>query len=467
MKNKLLIPLFLAVAFVFFGSSPSKVDADHTRNLPCAHYPNVYVMCAQKYEYTEPNADGKCYEWNDMYTCYVGSDGHTCEGPMDIKSEIHHEIACAQPPTATPVPPTNTPVPTATPNPSATPVPPTATKTPGVTNPPATQPPQPTATFPPQQPTATPPPGVTRAPTPTKTPTPTPKLACNVTCTTRADCEGTRDACVECLPKTPGSTEKTCQPPANTPTPTPKLACNTQCTTRADCAGTRDACVECLPNPNGGGNTCQPPATPTPTPNPFREDMCKCGDITFDSLVLGETANITAFGFVSGTDTQYASISKFRFQFLGGSDPTKQTILAGPTNVNATVVSTTPQEVKYQAVWALPIPTTLEPGVAYRIQAKPVCVKKTAYFDNTTSNRVVLAATTQPMSFWDALLNAIKTLFGGGSNNTVTTTAKPTVPPATPSNTYKKNLQLQTVVPITNVTKPKDADNCSFIRFSF
>ncbi|MBI4039974.1 hypothetical protein HY389_01315, partial [Candidatus Daviesbacteria bacterium] len=83
-----------------------------------------------------------------------------------------------------------------------------------------------------------------------------PPPACNVSCTTPADCEGAKDGCTDCKPNASG--QNVCSKPP---------VCGDVCTTPADCQGIKDGCTQCVPKADGSGNICQPP--PPPACNAF------------------------------------------------------------------------------------------------------------------------------------------------------------------------------------------------------
>jgi hypothetical protein len=67
------------------------------------------------------------------------------------------------------------------------------------------------------------------------------------------------------------------------------------------------------------------------------------------------------------------------------------------------------------------------------------------------------------MGFWDRILSFIGGLFGAAAPTTQNTpTPTPTLTAA-----QRKNLGLETFRPTKSVTTGKDADNCTFIKFSF
>ncbi len=311
-------------------------------------------------------------------------------------------------------------------------------------------------------PTSTPP----TATPPTATPTTPP--ACNVPCTSSTYCQNAQDGCTVCIDK-PGGGGKTCQKPP-TPTPTTIPACNAPCTTNSYCQNAQDGCTVCTDKPGGGGKTCQKPptptptatATPTPTP-PFDEAMCKCDQLDFTSIALGMTTNITAYGKVTGTDTKYAKIPTMTFKFYQGNGTIVNEIQKA--TINTTVVEQTTDKVRYQAVWALNLPTSLDTTQTYRIQAKPDCSRKAAIF-NAYPTSVVLAANDAkaPTSFWGRITSFFSGLFGAGNTDKVTTTAD-IRRSATPTLTQaqRRQLQLKTFTPATGIS----TDNCSFIKFNF
>ena len=281
--------------------------------------------------------------------------------------------------------------------------------------------------------------------------------ACNMPCQAPADCQGAQGGCTAC-------TNGTCQPPA---TPTPVPACGIACNTPADCQGAHDGCTDC-----GANKVCQVPATPTPTssptptPVPFSEDMCVCDGLNFTQLTLGNPANITAFGKVLGVNKNFAKIPTFTFTFFQSpQNSSAATIIGGPDKVNSTVIRDDSEMTRYQAIWVLNIPSNLDTTQAYRVQAHPDCSRKAAVsFFNP--NSVVLGASTQNTGFFGGIAAFFQNLFGG-NQNTTSPQISSTTPTPTLTTQQKKNLQLQTFRPATNVTTGLDNKNCTFIKFSF
>lgn len=183
----------------------------------------------------------------------------------------------------------------------------------------------------------------------------------------------------------------------------------------------------------------------------------------YGSLDLGYPANITAFGKVEGTDTQYARIPGFTFSFYESGTGTNVTNLE-EERVNAAIIQDTPTLARYQSDWTLDLPPTLDTTKTYRIQAKPVCEKKTAFFNPSQARtNAVLAVEDEPKSFLDRIIGFFIGLFQGSRPQQTQT------PPPTPTLTEKQraSLQLQTVRPATNIEEGKDQNNCTFIKFSF
>ncbi len=286
------------------------------------------------------------------------------------------------------------------PAPPVTPPPPPPVTPP----PPPTIPPPPPPTQPPPPPTIPPPPPVT--PTPTRTPT----------------------------PSTPPTATPTASPsPTRTPTPT--------------------ATPTRTPTPT-------PTATPTPTP-PFDEAMCKCDALDAPSIALGTTVNVTAYGKVEGADKSFAKIPTMTFKFYQGSGTVVTEIQKA--TINTTIVEETAEKTRYQAIWPLNLPTSLDTKQTYRIQAKPDCSRKTTVLTYPTPTRVVLAVTDEkPKSFWGNISSFFANLFGLG-DSTSTQQVTPVSPTPTLTAEEKKQLQLKTFTPAKGITK----DNCSFIKFSF
>jgi len=190
--------------------------------------------------------------------------------------------------------------------------------------------------------------------------------------------------------------------------------------------------------------------------------MCKCDNIEFTPITLGQKTTITAFGKVEGTDTQFAKIPSFRFAFYGGTDAGAN-VLQRQT-VTATQIENTQTKARYQAVWELQIPNNLDASKVYRIQATPSCVRKTASLPPPVNpTTAVLAATDENTGFFASIAKFFAGLFGGSREeqeegaSVQDTVAVPTQQP---------NLQIGTFKPLI-ATKGTDANNCSFIRLQF
>lgn len=191
--------------------------------------------------------------------------------------------------------------------------------------------------------------------------------------------------------------------------------------------------------------------------------MCSCDGLNFTQIALGSPTNITAYGKVLGVNKNYAKIPTFTFTFYQSpANATTATILQ-QEKVNTTVISDTAEKVRYQAIWVLNLPTTLDTTATYRIQAHPDCSRKSAaaFYE---SNKVVLAATTKSPSLWDRIVLFFAGLFGGASTSNFSSLPTPT---PTLTIAQRKNLQLQTFRPAQNVTTGLDAQNCTFIKFNF
>jgi len=222
-------------------------------------------------------------------------------------------------------------------------------------------------------------------------------------------------------------------------------------------------CTVCASDPNNPTQkTCQPAPTATPTPIPFDESMCKCDDLEFSSIALGTTTNIKAYGRVLGENKNYAKIPTFTFIFYQGNGTAVKEVKKEV--VNTTVIEETAEKTRYQAIWALELPSTLDKSLTYRIQAVPKCSRKSAAFFNPNSARVVLAAETErPRSFWESVTSFFTNLFGGSSDTRVQNTTNTAVAQPTLTVLQRKQLQLKTFTPAKGIV----TDNCSFIKFNF
>lgn len=343
-------------------------------------------------------------------------------------------------PTATSVPPTATTTPG---SPTATTAPPTATTVPGG----PTSPPASTPTTPPGVPTAT------RAPSATpKAPTPTATVpACGSTCSSKPDCDGSKDGCVECLPDATG--KKVCSKPP---------ACGTPCASKATCDGAKDGCNECIPD-STGKKVC--------APTPFTEEMCKCDGLKFGSILFGKPLAVTAFGKVSGDDVKYAKIPSFTFKFFESEGGTSvKEITSKTTKVPTTIISTSPTLVRYQADWVLKLDADLDIDKTYRIQAKPECSKKISLYQSPTTSQpknVVLAAEDKKLTLWDRIVGFFAGVFGTrqSTQNIAGRTPTPTL-----TAEQLASLRIGTIKPATYVEElpdPESKQSCTFIRFKF
>ena len=244
-------------------------------------------------------------------------------------------------------------------------------------------------------------------------------------------------------------------PPPVTPTATPPTATPPTRTPPTSVPPTSVPPTSVPPSP-----TPTATATPSPTP-PFDEAMCKCDSLDFTSIALGMTTNITAYGKVTGTDTKYAKIPSMTFKFFQGNGTVVNEIQKA--TINTTVVEQSNSLVKYQAVWALNLPTSLDTTQTYRIQAKPDCSRKAVMLNASPTTVVLAASDSQPtVSFWGRISSFFSGLFGGGTSGKVNTAVPASVSP-TMTQQQKRQLQLKTFTPATGIS----TDNCSFIKFNF
>ncbi len=191
--------------------------------------------------------------------------------------------------------------------------------------------------------------------------------------------------------------------------------------------------------------------------------MCKCDQLDFTSIALGTTTNITAYGKVEGENVNYAKIPTMTFKFYQGTGTVVTEIQKA--TINTTVVEQTANKVRYQAIWPLNLPTSLDTKQTYRIQAKADCSRKAAAFVNPLPTRVVLAAedSKPEPTLWSRISSFFAGLFGFGAPETSQTAISTESPTPTLSQEQKKQLQLKTFTPAKGVS----TDNCSFIKFNF
>jgi len=194
--------------------------------------------------------------------------------------------------------------------------------------------------------------------------------------------------------------------------------------------------------------------------------MCQCDDIKkpLDPIVIGNPFTVTAYGKVMGVNKNYAKIPTFTFTFYKGSG-TVVTKVKPPEKVNTTIIEDTAEKTRYQAVWTLDL-SGIDKTQTYRIQAHPDCSRKAAavFFAPKT---VVLGAKTKAPSVWDRIATFFVGLFGGNQNKGVTNQVSVVTPTPTLTEEQKRNLQLKTFTPAKNVETGLDANNCTFIKFSF
>ncbi len=294
------------------------------------------------------------------------------------------------------------------------------------------------------------------------TPTPTIPPSCGSSCSGNYACQGAKDGCTVCI-------NKKCSPPPPTPTatPTPTVSPTPSNTPTPTPIPTATPTPSATPTPIPTATPTPSPSptatpTPTPTPFPFNNSMCQCDNIKqpLEPIVLGNPFHVTAYGKVMGTNKNYAKIPTFTFTFYKGNG-TIVTQVKAPEKVNTTVVEDSAEKTRYQAVWTLNLDSGLDKSQTYRIQAHPDCSRKTAaaYF---ASHSVVLGTSTKTPSLWDRMASFFVGLFGGGTNQVAVSTPTPTL-----TAQQKKNLQLQTFTPAKNVETGQDANNCTFIKFSF
>jgi hypothetical protein len=193
--------------------------------------------------------------------------------------------------------------------------------------------------------------------------------------------------------------------------------------------------------------------------------MCTCDGLNFTPILLGTPVNVTAYGKVVGENQNYAKIPTFTFTFFQSPPNSTKAKILQSDKVNTTVIPGTADQTRYQAIWALNLPSSLDQTQTYRIQAHPDCSRKAAvaYFD---TSKVVLGTETKQLSFFDRIMSFFVNLFGGGTSKNVIQVSGPT-PTPTLTAQQKRNLQLGTFTPAQNVTTGLDADNCTFVKFNF
>ena len=250
-----------------------------------------------------------------------------------------------------------------------------------------------------------------------------------------------------------------------TPTPTPVPACGVSCSDNRSCQGAKDGCNTC------SGGVCAPPPTPTPVFNPA---ACTCDGIENTAIIPGQIAMITSFAKVTGVDVNNAKVVDQKF-FLAEGAETMATIIARSGPIPASVISTSPDLLRYQSQWQVNIPK-LKKGATYRLWSQINCQPKQITYNypaQAVSTNNVLGANTKSESFLDIVLNFFANLFGFSSTSTTSvseTASVPTVQPtfypgeiSTPVPTGdngKDSLQLYTFYPASVYEK-----TCRFIKF--
>lgn len=286
---------------------------------------------------------------------------------------------------------------------------------------------------------------------------------CGADCSTNVNICQNISGCNYC-----NATTKKCEAPPQ---------CGANCATNPNICQNITGCNYC--NPTSQTCTAQPSATPTstpiptatptstpsptPTPLPYDASMCSCDGLNFTPINLGVTTNITAYGKVLAVNKNYAKIPTFTFTFYQSPPNGTTATIVKQEKVNTTALPAEADKQRYQAIWALNLPSTLDTTQTYRIQAHPDCSRKSAaaLFDPFNN---VLGATTH-VSLWDRVVNFFSGLFGGGSSSTVSQVSGPTATPTLTAQ-QKKSLQLKTFTPV-DVSTGVDAQNCTFIKFSF
>ena len=297
------------------------------------------------------------------------------------------------------------------------------------------------------------------------TPTPTIPPSCGSPCSGNYVCQGAKDGCTVCI-------DSKCSPPPPTPTATPTASpvpTNTPTPTSPPPTPTATPTASPVPSPTATPKPSpSPTATPTPSPTPFPFDnsMCQCDDIKkpLDAISLGNPFTVTAYGKVMGINKNYAKIPTFTFTFYKGSGNIVE-LVKPAEKVNTTIIEETAEKTRYQAVWTLDL-SGIDKSQMYRIQAHPDCSRKAAisYFN---ADRVVLGSSdVKPQGFWDKIASFIFGLLGGKTSSNVNQITAST-PTPTLTVEQRRNLQLKTFTPAKNVETGLDANNCTFIKFSF
>jgi hypothetical protein len=195
--------------------------------------------------------------------------------------------------------------------------------------------------------------------------------------------------------------------------------------------------------------------TPTPT---VELAKCTCDGLDASSIIAGANAKFTARGKVVGADPSKAKITDIDFGIFEGNTVIDHTTSPIPANQ----VSSGAENV-YEASWSTLIPTTLKPGVDYRVKATIHCEKLTAYAEpKYPYTTVVLGVSTQKGGLLQDIIGFISGLFGKKSSVSNTSTGAQDFQ----SVQDKESLQLKTFQPAT-VSKEYVQNACPIIKFRF
>src|SRR5207244_2510837 len=96
--------------------------------------------------------------------------------------------------------------------------------------------------------------------------------------------------------------------------------------------------------------------------------------MAYTDLFTGQNVTITSYSKVVGTDVSSAQVTDQTFYLAEGAE-TVATIIAKSNPIPATVVSSSPDLVRYQSQWNLTLPQ-LKTGATYRMWSQINCQPK-------------------------------------------------------------------------------------------
>ena len=150
-----------------------------------------------------------------------------------------------------------------------------------------------------------------------------------------------------------------------------------------------------------------------------------------------------------------SAVVKDQTFYLAEGAETIATIIAKSDPIPATIVSQTPDTIRYQSVWQVTLPN-LNPGSTYRLWSQLNCQPKTTaaaavtFYSPVPTKSIATPVQHAAPSILGWLGDLLSSLFGGNIFN-------PTNPNGVPAN---KTLQLRTIQPLQVYQ-----NTCTFIKF--